>query len=54
MPQERPSEIRSVEKGNLPSGMESLVDGSAGLRFARDKRMLEVSSMSSLCSLVVS
>ena len=42
MPQEKPSEIRSVEKGNLPDGMESLFDGSAGLRFSRDKRMLEV------------
>ena len=36
------SEIRSVEKGNLPDGMESLFDGTAGLRFSRDKRMLEV------------
>ena len=42
MPQEKPSEIRSVEKGNLPDGMESLFDGTAGLRFSRDKRMLEV------------
>jgi hypothetical protein len=45
--QERPGEIRTVEKGNLPDGMESLFDGSAGLRFARDKRMLEVRALSS-------
>jgi len=49
LPQEKPSEIRSVEKGNLPDGMESLFDGSAGLRFARDKRMLEVRTL--FCSL---
>ena len=42
LPQEKPSEIKSVEKGNLPDGMESLFNGSVGLRFARDKRMLEV------------
>lgn len=47
IPQERPGEIRTVEKGNLPDGMESLFDGSAGLRFARDKRMLEVRAPSS-------
>lgn len=45
VPQEKPSEIRSVEKGNLPDGMESLSDGSAGLRFSRDKRMLEVTAL---------
>ena len=42
LPQEKPSEIKSVEKGNLPDGMESLFNGNMGLRFARDKRMLEV------------
>ncbi len=42
LPQEKPSEIKSVEKGNLPDGMESLFNSSIGLRFARDKRMLEV------------
>ena len=39
-----------MEKGNLPDGMESLFDGSAGLRFARDKRMLEVRTL--FCSLL--
>ena len=48
VPQERPSEIRSVEKGNLPDGMESLFEERAGLRFSRDKRMLEVSTLACL------